>query len=182
MNFLGEKTTFVSEKMLRERRLPAGLRWIVLPQATHVEDATVAALAEFISGGGKIVRIGAGNLAFDQYHRKRNVPTGLMDGPAITKFESQKEAGGSQQILRDTLKPTELMDAASGKLAWNVEYRLVSYQGATLLPIINFAAGPLTVHCPAIAGKRTLDLLSDDEVDPAAIRLEPMVPRLLHAQ
>ena len=63
LNFLGEKATFVSEKMLQQRRLPAKLRWIVLPQATHVEEATVAALAEFVSGGGKIIRIGDDNLA-----------------------------------------------------------------------------------------------------------------------
>ncbi len=74
------------------------------------------------------------------------------------------------------------MDAASGKSAWNVEYRLVEHNGATLLPIIDFAAGPVAVRCPAIAGKRTIDLLSGEEVDPAAIRLEPMVPRLLHAR
>ncbi len=182
MNFLGEKTTFVSEKMLQEGRVPAGVRWIVLPQATHVEDATVAALVEFIAGGGKIIHIGMGNLAFDQYHRQRNVSTGLLDGLAVAKFEFQKEAVGSQQILRDIFKPAELLDAASGKLAWNVEYRLVEHNGATLLPIIDFAAGSVVVRCPAIAGKRTIDLLSGEEVDPAAIRLEPMVPRLLHAR
>ena len=182
LNFLGEKTTFVSEKRLQDRPLPASVRWIVLPQATHVEERTVAALAEFIAGGGKIICIGSGNLAFDEYHRKRKVPAGLVDGPAVAKFEFQKEASSSQRILQDILKPAELLDAASGKLAWNVEYRLVKHQGATLVPIIDFAAGPITVRCPAIAGKRTIDLLSGEEVDPAAIRLEPMVPRLLHSQ
>ncbi len=182
LNFLGEKTTFVSEKILQQHRLPAAARWIVLPQATHVEDATVAALAEFVAGGGKIVRIGTDNLAFDQYHRKRNVPPGLVDGPAVTKFEFQKETSDSQQILRGIFKPAKLLDAASGKSAWNVEYRLVEHKGATLLPIIDFTAGPVVVRCPAIAGKRTVDLLSGEEVDPTAIKLEPMVPRLLHAQ
>ena len=139
-------------------------------------------VAEFIASGGKIICIGTGNLAYDQYHRKRNVPGTLVDGPAVEKFDFQKEIGGSQQILRDILKPAELLDAASGKSAWNVEYRLIEYQGATLLPIIDFATGPVVVRCPAIADKRTIDLLSGEEVDPAAIWLEPMVPRLLRAR
>ena len=180
LNFLGEKTTFVSERMLHERRVPAGVQWIVLPQATHVEDATVTALGEYTSRGGKLISIGEGNLAYDQYHRKRNVSGNLASGSAIRNFVFQKEAIGSQQVLRDILKPAELLDA-TGKLAWDVEYRLVEHGGATLVPIIDFAAQPVTVRCPAIAGKRMIDLLNSEEVDAGAIKLEPMVPRLLRA-
>jgi hypothetical protein len=182
LNFLGEKATFVSEKILQQRRLPARLRWIILPQATHVEEATVAALAEFVSGGGKIIRIGEDNLARDQYHRRRNVPGSLVGGPAVQKLEFQKDAAGSLQILRDILKPTELLEAASGKPTWNVEYRLVEQRGAMLLPIIDFAVEPVAVRCPAIAGKRVIDLLNGEEVDSGSIKLEPMVPRLLRAR
>jgi hypothetical protein len=109
------------------------------------------------------------------------VPGDLGGGPAVRKFDFQKEALGSQQVLRDILKPAELRDAA-GKLAWDVEYRLVEHGGATLVPIIDFAAGPVTVRCPAIAGKQVIDLLSGEDVDPGAIALEPMVPRLLRAR
>ena len=179
LNFLGEKATFVSEKMLQERRLPSGLRWIVLPQATHVEEATVAALAEFVARGGKIIRIGDDNLALDQYDRRRKVPSSLLDGPAVRKLDFQKDAAGGQQVLRKILKPVELLDAASGKPTWNVEYRLVDYRGSTLMPLINFAVGPVAVRCPALAGKHVIDLLSGEEVDPRSIKLEPMVPRLL---
>jgi hypothetical protein len=182
LNFLGEKTTFVSEKMLRERRLPAKVEWIVLPQATHVEDATVAALAQFLSGGGKIIHIGDANLARDQYHRERNVPLSLSDGPAVTKLDFQKNAAGSQQALQNLLRPAELLDAASGKPACNVEYRIILYHGATLVPIISFAVEPTTVKLPAIAGKQVIDLLSGEAVDPSSIKLEPMVPRLLRAR
>ncbi len=181
LNFLGEKTTFVSERMLQEGRVPAGVRWIVLPQATHVEDATVTALSRYVSRGGNLIHVGEGNLAFDQYHRKRNVPGDLAGGPAVRGFVFQKETLDSQQVLRDILKPAELLDAG-GKLAWNVEYRLVRHGGATLVPIIDFAAEPVRVSCPAIAGKQVVDLLSGERVDPGAIRLEPMVPRLLRAE
>jgi hypothetical protein len=182
LNFLGEKVTFVSEKMLHERRLPAHVEWIVLPQATHVEDATLSALADFVSGGGKLVCIGEDNLTMDQYHRKRNVPRGLGLGPAVTKLDFTRDSAGSQQGLRNLLKPIELLDAASGKPAWNVEYRLVERGGAALVPIINFAVEPVTVKCPAIAGKRVIDLLSGEEVNPMSIKLEPITPRLLRAQ
>jgi hypothetical protein len=182
LSFLGEKTTFVSEKMLRQHRLASNINWIVLPQATHVEDATVAAIEKFIAGGGKLIHIGDGNLEFDQYHQERDLPGELADGRAVHRFEFQKDAIDSQEVLKNILKPTELFEAATDKLAWNVEYRLVEHDGATLVPIIDFAAEPVTVKCPAIAEKQVVDLLSGKEVDAGAIRLEPMVPRLLRAR
>ena len=68
-----------------------GVQWILLSQATHVEDATVAWVAEDNVSGGKLIHAGEGNLAFDQYHRKLNVPGDLAGGPAVRKLDFQKE-------------------------------------------------------------------------------------------
>ena len=58
-----------------------------------------------------------------------------------------------------------MTDAGTGKIAWNVEYRFVPYNGATLVPIINFAKTAVTVKVPPLAGKKVTDLLSGEAVD-----------------
>jgi hypothetical protein len=192
LNFLGEKTTFVSEKMLQSGQIPK-VKWIILPQATHVEDATIVALEKFHAAGGKVIHIGDDCLLYDQYHRARdlNVP----HSPSL-KFTFAKEPADTQIALRDLLKnagdpPIELLDAATGKLAWNVEYRFVEHNGAhggaqggaMLVPLINFAKGAVTVKVPPLAGKNVIDLLSGETVNGnEPLTLEPMVPRLLHVQ
>jgi hypothetical protein len=184
LTFLGEKVTFISETALAQGRIPPSIQCIVLPQATHVENATVDALRKFASAGKTLVQIGNDNLKYDQYHRDRTVPTELASS---RKFEFSKDAADTQRALADLLKsigaaPLELTDASTGKLAWNVEYRAVDHDGATLMPIINFAANPVTVSFPSLSGKKATDLLSGDGADLAKLKLDPMVPMLLRVQ
>ncbi len=184
LNFLGEKTTFVSEQMLQSGQIPK-VQCIILPQATHVEDATALALAKFVADGGKIILVGDNNLAFDQYHRPRDAAKLLPARANVLKFAFAKEAIDSQTTLRDLLKtcgetPIELTDAASGKIAWNVEYRLIDHGGATLIPMIDFAKEPQTVKMPTLAGKTLIDLLSGEAIDgDKPLTLAPMTPELL---
>lgn len=193
-NFLGMKTTFVSEKMLQEGRIPK-VKCIALVGATHVEDATVAALQKYVAGGGKVIVVGESNLAFDQYHRKREqIPGELAGAPSIfTVNASAPDKIGSansdkQQALFNLLTqqgipPVELRDTATGKLAWDVEYRVVPYQGKTLVPMINFGKKSVTVKGPSSAGQNAIDLLTGETVSgDEPVTLEPMVPRLFRAQ
>ena len=76
LTFLGEPVTFVTERQLAEGTA-AAVQAIVLPQANHVADATVAALIQFVAKGGKLIAVGDGNLGFDEYNRKRSVPRSL---------------------------------------------------------------------------------------------------------
>jgi hypothetical protein len=185
LNFLGAKITFVSEKMLREGRVP-NVKWIVVSQATHVEDSTVEGLKKFVDGGGKVLFVGDGNLAFDEYHRRRDsLPSELA---TVAKFNWPKnDDPGAQKTLHDLLaagglKLAEAHDGKSGDFAYNVEYRMVDQPGRTLMPVINFNKEAVTVKFPEFARKQATDLLSDEAVDLQNLKLEPMVPMLLEVK
>jgi hypothetical protein len=146
-----------------------------------VEDATVDALRKFFFAGKNLLLIGDDNLKYDPYHRARTVPTELASS---RKFEFSKDAADTQRALADLLKsigaaPLELTDSSTHKPAWNVEYRRVDHDGATLIPIINFAPSAVTVSFPSLSGQNATDLLSGDEADLTKLKLDPMVPMLL---
>ncbi len=184
LSFLGEKVTFVSETMLREGRVP-DVAWIALPKATHVSDATVAALDAFAAAGGKVLHLGDDNLAYDAYHRRRDaLPPRLAEAPAFSLLDEGNDTAAVHAALRDLLahhgtEITEARDAASGALCWDVEYRTLPYAGKTLAPVISFNTEDVTVQWPAFAGRSARDLLSGETVDPMALTLAPMTPMLL---
>jgi hypothetical protein len=178
LNFLGEPITFVSEDQLAKNRA-AKVDVIILTQATHVTDATVAALQKFVQGGGKLIVENDGNCGFDQYHRPRQLPAEIAS--AIQFKTSTKESDSARtlhQLLSEAgIKLKDLTDA-SGQPSWGVEYRIVQQPGRTLVSMIDLASKPVGVSSKALTGK-AIDLLGGEEVDLTNIKLEPMVPRLL---
>src|SRR5204862_5711988 len=98
----------------------------------------------------------------------------------VSAFDSQLAL--SQSLKRVGLQSPALRDASDGKLAWNVEYRVVPFDGAVLLPMINLSKEPVTVQLPELRQRKLIDLLSDEPIAADAIKLDPMVPRLLRAE
>jgi hypothetical protein len=84
--------------------------------------------------------------------------------------------------LRQRLAPlqvNDLRDAATGKPAWGVEFRVVQFGKVKLVPLINLNAEARTVQLPGWAQKQGLDLLSGENVELSAISVAPMTPRLV---
>lgn len=180
LNFAGEPVTFVSERQLAAGNA-AKVQWIVLPQATHVEDTTVKALRAFVTAGGHVLKVGENNLAYDQYHRPRDPGEPFAQSP---KLVPQKDEPATCQALRDLLTQGglalgDLRDADSGQPAWGVEFRIVPIGTKTLIPMINLNREPRNVKLPPSTGRTAVDLLTGEPVKGATLRLEPMVPRLL---
>jgi hypothetical protein len=73
----------------------------------------------------------------------------------------------------------DLRDAATGKPAWGVEFRVVRQGRTTLVPLNNLNKETKTVALPRWSEEPALDLLSGEKVDLKAVSLEPMSPRLL---
>src|SRR5207249_3447496 len=84
LNLSGQPITFISERQLAEGPRPR-VACIVVPQATHVTDQTIAALIRFVEGGGKVLIFGQESLTWDEYHRPRNLPAPLA---GATRFEA----------------------------------------------------------------------------------------------
>ncbi len=178
LNFMGLQITFVSERQLAKGQY-ADVGWIILPHTTHVFDSTIKGLSVFVAKGGKLIRVGEDNLAFDEYHRKR--PLGPEFSQAV-QIRLKDDSPQSASILRQTLtnqglKLVDLQEADNKTPAWGVEFRTVEYQGRLLAPITNLLAKPVTVKL-AIQG-RAVDLITGQEVDLNRLTLKPMEPLLV---
>jgi hypothetical protein len=176
LNFNGAQITFVSEKELENGRtnLPP---CIILPKATHVSDAAVAAL---IKSGKKIIRCSDKDATFDEYHRPRELPAEVKSWPVFTlgKDERTNAVTLRKHLVDQGIAMNELRETDGDKLAWGVEYRVVPQPNRTLIPMINMSGKPQTVKLGG-HGKTAEDLLSGDQVDLDKIALDPVVPRLL---
>jgi len=178
LNFMGLQITFVSERQLAKGQY-ANVDWIILPHTTHVFNSTVKGLSGFLAKGGKLIRVGEDNLAFDEYHRKRPLGPEITQAPQLyLKDDSPQSASILRQALTNQgLKLVDLQEADSGTPAWGVEFRTVEDQGRLLVPMTNLLAKPTTVKL-GIKG-RAVDLISGQEVDLRRLALKPMQPYLV---
>jgi len=178
LSFLGEPVTFVTERQLAEGSA-APVQTILLPQANHVTDATVAALTKFVAKGGKLIALGAGNLSNDEYSRPRNLVSALKPSPLPASGDERIVFRQLAPIVRNLGAPPELLDAQNGERVFGVEYRVVSDQGRTYLSALNQLKNEQVVKFAEGSWARTKDLLSGDSVERTHIQLRSMIPVLL---
>jgi hypothetical protein len=176
LNYSGAQITFVSEKELENGRtnLPP---CIILPKATHMSDAALAAL---VKCGKKIIRCSDKDATFDEYHRPRELPAEVKSWPVFTlgKDERANAVSLRKRLADEGIAVNDLRETNGDKLTWGIEYRVVHEANRTLVPMINMSGKAQTVKL-ADNGQKATDLLSGDEVDLTNIALEPVVPRLL---
>jgi hypothetical protein len=181
LNFLGEPVDFISEKEMAEGRLPIN-EVIVAPAATHVANLTAASLRRFTAAGGRLITVGDQNFAYDEYHR----PRATLEIPRALPLSAAKDEQETSARLRAALagfglETTAVNDAASGQPVWGVEFRRAPLGGKTIMSMIDLAGKPCAVTVPAWQGKKVVDALANETINPDHIELEPMTPRLLEA-
>jgi hypothetical protein len=176
----GQKVRFLSEKQLMEGRV-SKIPVIILPRATHIADGAFAALQKYQSLGGRIILAGDDCAAFDEYHQARQL-TGEFTGlPKLALGDDKSVAKALRPMLESAgLKMTAVSAEGSNDPAWGIEYRTISHEGATLVPIINLMKKSQTVKLD-LRGKAT-DLISGQAIDLAKITLQPTEPLLLRVQ
>jgi hypothetical protein len=182
LNYLGEPADFISERQLAEGRRPAN-EWIIAPAATHISDAAAQALRRFVDAGGHLALAGTNNFAFDEYHHPRpstEVPQGIQL-PAM-KTEKESAAAFRAMLAGNGVDLFQVADAATGELAWGIEFRRATNGGRIMVALIDMAGQSRLVKIPALRGRELVDLLSSEPVDADNIKLEPMTPRLLETQ
>lgn len=178
VSFLGKPVRFISERQLAEGGAPKELKWVLLPHTTHVKDATVKALAKFAQAGGHVVPIGKNGLLWNEYHQTRTLPAELAVSMIPRTKETQRLAEELRNVMtKGGMKFISLMDVDKAKPVWGVEYQAVDYNGATLVPMVNFLNQPLTVRLE-MTGK-AYDLIAEENVNLGSIVLEPMAAKLL---
>lgn len=175
--FSGQPATFVSERHLASGNY-ADVDWIIVPQAQHVSKPAVETLEEFAKKGGQVIFAGRDNLAWDEYHRKRNLPDAFKDAPTIP-LDGDEQAGAVavKRVLKSGgLKMTDLQDE-QGRDVWGVEYRSVPYREGILVSLVNFNHNERTVKLN-VRGE-AVELLSRRPIDLGRINLASMEPMLL---
>jgi hypothetical protein len=174
LSFMGEPVTFISERQLAAGTA-AKVDCLIVPNATHILDTTPAALRKFAAKGGKILLVGDGCMARDEYDRP--VPV-----PAYPTMQQGADDRATAVVLRAALQPlqfADLRDAAGGQPATGIEFRVVQFGQSVLVPMVNLQNTPQTVSFAKWPNQTAVDLLSGDSIDLHAVHVEPMLPRLL---
>ena len=176
LNFLGQNVTFISERQLA-KGTAAKVPWLVVPNASHVLDTTPAALERFTRNGGRVLLVGKECLQKDEYDRL--FAQNADEFPTVELAGSDEATAGA---LRETMKSAEfdtLRDAATGKPAWGIEFRVVRQRGSVLVPMINFNKESKTVSFASWGQRQARDLVNGEDIKLDSIVLEPMAPRLV---
>jgi hypothetical protein len=172
LNFRGETVTFVSERQLAEGSAP-DVKTIVLPHATHVTNATAAALKS-----RRIICVGDDCAAFDEYGRARpqsQRPTGAAGAVSSIKLGTEREVFDALPVPAGLRVTSE-----DGAPAWGVEFRAIEHEGATLVPIINLLKKPQKISIKIEhGGDEAIELISRKSASLKQIELKPMEPMLL---
>jgi hypothetical protein len=136
-------------------------------------------LAELAASGVKILTVGENCLAFDEYHRPREVPPVLATANVAWINDEQIFAKLLRsELARQQMTFRDVLIAGSSERAWGVEYRVHNAGGTSLISLVNLLPREQTVELKWISGS-ALDLLSGQTIDVKKIALKPMTPMLL---
>jgi len=176
LNFCGIPVTFISERQFAKAPPPANLKCIIVPAASHVTDNTFAELQKF---PGKILLVGDSSLKWDAYHRPRE-KTALSNAIHFSLAKDTQENWTKlRSILNDAgITTPELLDAKTSKPIWGVECRVVNADQSTWISMINLNAEARDIRLSRPTTNTLVDVLSGESLNPTAIHLKPMVPRL----
>lgn len=178
LNFLGQNVTFISERQLAEGAM-LKLKYVLVPNATHILSTTRPALERFTKAGGKVVLVGTNCLSRDEYDRQL---TPAANFPQIDLAASGQETAKNLQQQLTALQFTDLRDTANGQTAWAIEFRVVQHGAYLLVPLINFNPEAKVLRLSIPGRSRAVDLLSGQSVELDHIRVEPMLPLLLRCE
>jgi len=184
LNFTGVKIDFVSESQIAQGALKP-YRALVVPGACSVKDETFAAIAQFASGGGRVVGVGEGLLSRDEYGRQRSA-TG-----AAVRWALRLPGGMDSRALHEPLLKVlgavsvplvACVDSMSDKPAWGVEWLPVEYEGSLLINAVNLTKKPIRIEFRRNGSRlRGLTELVSGKRKRQPLTLRPLQPILLKA-
>lgn len=180
LDFLGEPVTFVTEKELADGNVP-DVAAIVIPQATHVSDATCRGVQDFAKHGGRLVFVGSDNLAKDQYDRGRSDVSELKGSQLSWPSDDRKMQTQMEPVLKSIRSYNPIVDMQTGRQAFGIEYRVVEVSGKLYVSAVNMSNTSLAIDVPALGAGRVKDLLSGENLNASRIEMPPMQPRMLRA-
>jgi hypothetical protein len=151
-----------------------------VPNARHLSDAAFRTLQNY---KGKVVMIGDGALACDEYDRRRDES---ISGESMPYTPTKTTAHDLWKLLLAKLPAwgvspkIDLVDA-KGNPVWGVECKEAVISGGTVINLCNYLNKPVNVKLHS-SGKsvKAVDVLSGDVVS-GVIKLQPLDYKLLKA-
>lgn len=189
LSYSGEKVGFISEKQAAGGGLSA-YKLLVVPAASRVETATLAAIKAFQEQGGRVLVIGS--------HSLEKTPRGENQSAAdrnavLLQADYITAVNGTAAQLRDYLQPILadlnpgrllLGDPSTGAMPYNVEWRSVSYQGGTLVNVVNYGNETVlaAVYAGGVQAAGYTNLITGEAQDNPVLTLEPLTPYLFRVE
>jgi hypothetical protein len=189
LSYSGEKVGFVSEKQTAQGGLSA-YKLLVVPAASRVEAATLAAVKTFQEQGGRVLVIGT--------HSLELTPRGEFQSAAdrnavLLQADMIAAVNGTAAQLRDYLQPVLeelnpgrllLADPATGAMPYNVEWRSADNQGHTMVNILNYGNETVqaAVYDGGVQAQRFTNLITGEVLDGPILTLEPLTPYLFRTE
>ncbi|WP_158289300.1 beta-galactosidase [Paenibacillus flagellatus] len=184
LSFTGEKAAFITEKQMAEG-LWSRYKVLIVPGATHVKPETVQAIKAFQAQGGSVLVVGARSLQRDE----RSRPSSATDVADVIGGSVLVEEGASAPQIRSALLPVlereglarlRLIDEATGRPAYGVEWRTAEYEGRTLLSATNMSNTPVTASVYRDGSRLTpvSELIEGVPASPGPLVLKPETPYL----
>ncbi len=139
----GQKVSYVSDETILEGAL-GSVSVLVIPDALHVSDSTVAKITEFKNAGGKVIAAGGNCLVYDEHGNRRNSDgrsSAITETVAMTKTSNYMYDSASLTALTNTMnkyfeREIKVTDK-SGNICSDIEYLVTEYEGKNLIHICN---------------------------------------------
>jgi len=191
--YSGQRCDFVTEKQASEGKLNQ-YKLIIVPKCDRVSLLTIEALRSFIANGGRVIMLGENCLENDEYGNPYEEQL-YVDVKAASRivpisYQGLAMTSPSNEEMRDMLTEeydrlgitnVKLIDTATGKLVYDVEWESVVYDGKTIINVNNYNWNSLPTVAVEINGKRASEFteLRSGDVKNGTIELKPYEPVLI---
>jgi hypothetical protein len=186
LQFTGLPTGFVTENKLKSKGLPESCKWLIIADASHVNDVTIDWLSAYVKKGGKLLIIGNNALKYNEYG-KLTYPSKIQFLNRADKLEVASTRVLLHQI-ESLMKKTKVKRSIRcfdkdlrKQTALGILCRSTEFEGGHLVCLINVGANPKEVfleHDGKIIEK-ALDLFENKSESVRSIKIKPLEIRLI---
>lgn len=187
LQFTGLPVGFVTENSLVSEGLPQSCKWLIIPDNSHVNAATLKWLSDYAGSGGKLLIIGDNALKYNQYGKAfspadRNFISSLSRisvTPADQLIEAIEKEMLKTGITRDIRCFTN-----NSRSSFGIMCRSAELKGKKLISLINVTPDTLEVSLE-VNGKvirRMRDLFTNQNVKAQTMSIRPLEVKLLEVQ
>ena len=189
----GQRVDFVTENDIAEKL--CNYKLLILPKASRISDANLAAIKAFQKNGGSVVILGLDSLWFDEYGHMRSpldilpiyvkaakmMPSLNIFGISLAFIKCTQQRAVQKVLAKKGLYHAALTDTKTGRPVAETEWFATEYDGKTIINMCSFTWGVDRTVKVSIGGRdcgAMTDLISGETFN-GTVTLKPFLPRLI---